>query len=69
MSLPPMFGTFTVTVDAHDDLCRGPDTLQQRHDSRKRHRSPSHVLGCHLGFYRIHGFPHLGRHDDQVQRR
>ncbi|KAH9992097.1 hypothetical protein BJV77DRAFT_451737 [Russula vinacea] len=34
MSHPPMFGTFTISVDGSSDLCRGPDTLQQRHDSR-----------------------------------
>ena len=35
MSHPPMFGTFTVAVDGSNDLCRGPDTLQQQHDSRR----------------------------------
>jgi hypothetical protein len=36
MSHAPMFGTFNVSVDGTDDLCHGPDTLQQRHGSRKR---------------------------------
>jgi len=50
-----MFGTFTVAVDGSDDLRRGPDTLQQHHDYRRSHSSPSHVpsrhtysLGCAL---------------------
>jgi hypothetical protein len=47
MSHPPMFGTFTVTVDDSNDLCRGPDTLQHRHDSRKFRPSPSHVPSRH----------------------
>jgi hypothetical protein len=49
MSHTPMFGTFTITVDGSNDLCRGPDTLQQRHDSRKRppsSRVPSHSFNC-----------------------
>jgi len=29
-----MFGTFTVTVDGSDQLCRGADTLYERHDTR-----------------------------------
>jgi hypothetical protein len=48
MSHPPMFGTFTVTVDGGNDLCRGPDTLQQRHDTaRTSHRSLPHVPSRH----------------------
>jgi hypothetical protein len=50
MSHPPMFGTFTVTVDGSSDLCRGPDTLQQRHDSRRSHPFPSHVPIRHTYF-------------------
>jgi hypothetical protein len=68
MSHPPMFGTFTITVDGSNDLCRGPDTLQQRHDSRKRFpsfRVPNH----HLTLSRVPSYPHHGRHDDQLQRR
>ena len=42
-----MFGTFTVTVDGSNDLCRGFDTLQQRHDSRRSHPSPPHVPNRH----------------------
>ena len=60
MSLPPMFGTFTVAVDASNDLSRGPDTLQQRHDSRKRHRSSSRVLSCIQLSSRVHCSPRFG---------
>ena len=62
MSHSPMFGTFTVTVDANNDLSRGPDTLQQQHDSRKRHRSPSRVLSFHSSSSRVHGFPRFRGH-------
>ena len=47
MSHPPMFGTFTVTVDGSNDLCRGPDTLQQRHDSRSPIQHAQHNFGQH----------------------
>jgi hypothetical protein len=57
MSHHPMFGTFTVAVD---DLSRGPDTLQQRHDSRKRHRSSSRVLSCMQVLFRVHYSPRFG---------